>query len=103
MITYPGDGGHPDGKMLALLGVVITVASYFCKEGVEAIERAKSALEKELGSYRDSSHHQSTQLNLLSQRAQFEVVQRQTSSSINYKNLILQDTVVLKQAESLVS
>lgn len=93
----------PDApKMLALVGVGITVASYLCKEWIEAIERAKSALDKELGSYRDSSHHQTTQLNLLSQRAQLEILQRQTSSNINYKNLIIQDTVVLKQAEALV-
>jgi hypothetical protein len=89
-------------KMFGVLGVAIAAAGYLCKDAIDAIENSKSALGKELDAYQASSRHESIELNLLSLTPKLEVIEHRVSPSIDYRSLVVQDTVLLKQAEGLV-
>jgi hypothetical protein len=102
-------GAHPllamlrSPKILAIIGFAFGVLGRLCRDRVEALERKKTALENELDASRNSSLHQSTQLNQLAQETRMEVMHHQNSPNINYKTIIVFDTTRLANARSLVS
>jgi hypothetical protein len=101
-------GAHPSlamlhsPKILAIIGFALGVLGRLCKDRVEALERKKTALENELDASRNSSLHQSTQLNQLAQETRMEVMHHQNSPNINYKTIMVFDTTRLANARSLV-
>jgi len=89
-------------KTLGVLAAVVAGAGYLCKDAIDAVERRKSALGKELDAYKESSRHQQTQLGLLTQQTQLQVIDNKVSPTINFKTVVLQDTIKLSQVQALV-
>jgi hypothetical protein len=90
-------------KILGIVGVFLTLLGRLCEDRVKSLEGKKTALESELDKYRNSSQHQTTQLNQLAQETRLEVMHHQNSPSINYKTLIVFDTSRLASTKALVN
>jgi ribosomal silencing factor RsfS len=96
-------------KILAVVGVAIGVTSYFCKEGIDAIERTKSSLETELASHRASLTEQTTQMQIIQSKQELENLMRENShkdskksANLSHATTILQDTLATRQAQAMV-
>jgi hypothetical protein len=93
-------------KMLAVIGVALGFTSYFCKEGIDAIERTKSSLENQLASYHSSLTTQTTQFQLLDSKQQLEGLMQRDSSKdktqADFRAMIVNDTGSVYQAQAMV-
>jgi hypothetical protein len=96
-------------KTLTAAGIAIGILSYFCKEGIDALERRKASLDGELTAYRHSSGHQTTQLQILASRQQLDAIQgenrtkkRKKAQNIDYSGMVLRDIGNVRGAQALV-
>lgn len=95
-------------KVLAAAGIAIGFVSYVCKECVDALERSKTSLDDELTSYRHSSGHQTTQLQLLASRQQVDAQgenrskKQRKAPKTDYSGMVLRDIGSVRGAQALV-